>query len=109
MKVRLPKSWDRLPEREKEVIARVKEEEINSHFAKLQKNWIMLSCIVMSKYMGMSKEDCLLYLANFREVYRLNSRLESDKEQQDWLIGEMNEIFGEHEFLTKYLNKLEEM
>ena len=43
MKVRLPKSWDRLPQSEKEAIAQVKEDEINKYFAKLQKNWLMLS------------------------------------------------------------------
>lgn len=109
MNVRLPKSWDRLPQSEKEAIARVKEDEINAHFAKLQKNWLMLSCMVMARYMGMSKEDCLLYLANFREVYRLNSQKKTDAEQKAWLEEQMNGIFGVDGFPTKYLDKLEEM
>lgn len=109
MKVRLPKSWDRLPQSEKETIARVKEQEINENFAKLQKNWLMLSCIVMADFMGKDKDECLLYLANFREVYRLNSKLNGDAEQQAWLNAKMTEIFGEVGYPYQYIDKLEEM
>lgn len=109
MKVRLPKSWDRLPESEKEIIARVKEQEINANFAKLQKNWLMLSCIVMSEYMGMSADECLLYLANFKEVYRLNAKIEREEKQQEWLKGKIDKIFGEGNYPYQYIDKLEEM
>ena len=109
MKARLPKSWDRLPPSEKLAIAQVKEQEINHYFAKLQKNWLMLSCIVDHDYCGRSAEECLLYLANFREVYRLNAKLGSDEKQQEWLHGKMDEIFGEGNYPYEYIDKLEEM
>lgn len=109
MKVRLPKCWDRLPQSEKEAIANVKEQEINEHFATLQKNWLMMSCIVMADYMGKSAEECLLYLANFKEVYRLNSKISNAEEQQRWLSGKMDEIFGEGKYPFKYIDKLEDM
>lgn len=109
MKVRLPKSWHDLPPSEKQAIAQVKENEINQYFAKLQKNWLMLSCIVMADYMGKTKEECLLYLANFKEVYRQNAKLAGDAEQQAWLNGKMKEIFGEGGYPYEYIDKLEEM
>ena len=109
MKARMPKSWHDLPPSEKETIARVKEQEINEHFAKLQKNWLMLSCIVMGEYMGKPKEECLLYLANFKEVYRLNSKFKSDAEQGEWLNAKMTEIFGEGGYPYRYIDKLEDM
>lgn len=108
MKVRLPKSWERLPESEKRLIAEVKEAEINQHFAQLQKNWLMLSCIVLSEAMGLSKDECLLYLANFRGVYKQNSQIATEEEQQAWLRGKMEEIF-EGQYPYQYIDKLENM
>lgn len=109
MKVRLPKSWDRLPQSEKEKIAEVKEQEINKYFAKLQKNWLMLSCIVLNRFFGFGRKRLLLYLANWREVYRLNSLMNGDEQQQAWLRGEMDKIFGEGNYPYEYIDKLEEM
>jgi hypothetical protein len=109
MKVRLPKSWHRLPQSEKEKIAEVKEQEINQYYAKLQKNWLMLSCIVLHNNFGFGKKRCLLYLANWREVYRLNAKLGSDEAQQAWLRGEMDRIFGKGNYPYEYIDKLEEM
>lgn len=109
MKVRLPKSWDRLPQSEKEKIAEVKEQEINQYYAKLQKNWLMLSCIVLHKNFGFGKKRCLLYLANWREVYRLNAKIGGDEAQQAWLRAEMDKIFGKGNYPYEYIDKLEEM
>ena len=109
MKVRLPKSWDRLPPSEKETIAAVKEQEINQYFAKLQKNWLRLSCIVLHNNFGFGKDRCMLYLANWKEVYRLNSKIGSDAEQQAWLEAEMDKIFGEGNYPYEYIDKLEDM
>ena len=109
MNLRMPKSWDRLPQSEKETIAKVKEQEINEYFAKLQKNWLMLSCIVMADFMGKNADECLLYLANFKEVYRLNSKFEKEADQMAWLNGKMDEIFGEGNYPYQYIDKLEDM
>ena len=109
MKVRLPKSWDRLPPSEKKIIAEVKDQEINQYFAKLQKNWLMLSCIVLNRYFGFGRKRLLIYLANWREIYRLNSKIKSEEEQQAWLRGEMDRIFGKDNYPYKYIDKLEEM
>ena len=109
MKARLPRSWDRLPPSEKKIIAEVKEQEINQYFAKCQKNWQMLSCIVLHRYFGFGRKRLLSYLANWREIYRLNSKVKSDEEQQAWLRGEMDKIFGKDNYPYEYIDKLEEM
>lgn len=113
MNVRTPKSFLNLPKSEKEIIERLHKEavenEVNRYFAQLQKNWLKLSCIVMHDYMGLDRENCLLYLANFREVYRQNSKMPGEAEQQEWLDGKMDEIFGVGGYPYKYIDKLEEM
>ena len=68
-----------------------------------------MSCIVFADYMDKSAEECLLYLANFRDVYRINSSKKSDAEQKAWLDERMDAIFGVGGFPTKYLDKLEEV
>jgi hypothetical protein len=107
MKVRMPKAWEDLCPRDKQIIAEVKEQEINKYFAKLQKNWLMLSCMVLHNNFGFGKDRCLLYLANWREMYRINAKLGSDAEQQAWLRGEMDKIFGEGNYPYEYIDKLE--
>lgn len=82
---------------------------INVHFAKLQKHWLMMYCIVNHDYMKMTAEECLLSLANWREVYRLNSKFEKEADQVAWLNGKMDEIFGEGNYPYQYIDKLEDM
>lgn len=108
MKARLYKPWDRLPPSEKKIIAEVKEQEINHYFAKVQKNMLKLQCISMDMA-GLSVEEQLLVLANMREVYRRNSKILTDDQQQAWLDAEMDRIFGVGGFPYQYLDKLEEM
>lgn len=112
MKVRLPKSWDRLPPSEKKIIAEVQEQEINQYYAKLQKNWLMLACIVLNRCFGFGRKRLLLFLANWREMYRTNAKIVTsggDEAQQAWLRGEMDRIFGKGNYPYEYIDKLEDM
>ena len=109
MKARLPKSWDRLPPSEKLKIAEVKQQEIYAEQAKVQKIWLMLQCVVNHDYMGMSEEECLLALANWHEVYRLNQKHKTEEEQMAWLESKMRDIFKVNGYPYKYIDKLENM
>lgn len=113
MNARLPKSWDRLPQREKDIINRVMTEEVVKQVAheqaQLQKLWLQFACIVLHKNFGFGKKRCLLFLANWREMYRINSRIGSESEQTEYLAGEMEKIFGKGGYPTEYIDKLEEI
>lgn len=113
MKVRLPKSWGYLPPKEKEIINKVMADEVVKQViheeAELQKRWLQFACIVLHNNFGFGKDRCLLFLANWREMYRINSRLNSEAEQTEYLATEMEKIFGKDGYPAEYIDKLEEM
>lgn len=80
----------------------------NSNLAKTQKKMLKLQCVAMDMS-GLTVEQCLLVLANMREVYRLNSVIETDEEQEAWLDEKLNAIFGEGNYPYKYIDKLEDI
>ena len=82
---------------------------INVHFAKLQKHWLILDCIVQHDYMKKTKEEIMLHIANWHEVYRLNSKIPTEEEQLAWFDKKLTEIFGNSDFFYKYLDKLEDI
>lgn len=81
----------------------------NVHFAKLQKHWLILDCIVDHDYMGKTPEEILLRMGNWHEVYRLNSKIMTEEEQLAWFDKKLTEIFGDPDFFYQYLDKLENM
>lgn len=113
MKVRVPKSFLNLPESEKEKINEVLTEEIesrvNHNFAELQKIWLQFACIVLNRNFKFGKKRLLLFLGVWREMYRINNKIQGKKEQTAYLTAEMNKIFGEGGFPREYLDKLEEL
>lgn len=113
MKARLPKSWDRLPKHEKDIINRVMTDEVVKQVlheeAELQKIWLKMACIVLHRNFGFGRKRCLLFLANWREMYRQNSRLESKEDQERFLAGEIDKIFRKEGYPTEYVDKLENL
>ena len=113
MKVKLPKSFHSLPQSEKDSINLAMTEEVQKqvdhNMAELQKLWLQFACIVLHRNFGFGKQRCLLFLANWREMYRTNNRLKNKAEQTEFLAAEMDKIFGKDGYPTKYIDKLEEM
>lgn len=113
MKVRLPKSWDRLPKHEKDTINRVMTEEVVKQViheeAELQKIWLQMACIVLNKCFGFGRKRLMIFLGNWREMYRINSKLDGKEAQAEYLTAEMTRIFGKEGYPTEYVNKLEDL
>lgn len=113
MKARVPVSFNNLPKREKEIIHEILTQEIVKQVcheqAELQKIWLQFACIVLHKNFGFGKKRCLLFLANWREMYRLNSHIEGKEEQTDFLATEMEKIFRKEGFPKEFIDKLEDI
>ena len=113
MKVRIPKSFMSLPQSEKDKINEAMTEEVLKQVvheqAELQKIWLKMACIVLHNSFGFGKNRCLLFLANWREMYRLNSKIEGKEEQKKFLAGDIDSIFGKDGYPEEYIDKLEEI
>lgn len=111
MKAKLPRSFLSLPQSEKEKINEVLAEEVernvNQHMAKLQKIWLQFACIVLHKNFGFGEKRSLLFLANWREMYRLNSELKNEAEQMAYLEKEIAKIFKKKGYPESFVDKLE--
>lgn len=113
MKVRLPKSWNQLSKRDKATINRVMTDEVVNQVvheqAQLQKIWLQMACIVLNRNFGFGRKRLLIFLGVWREMYRINSRLDTETEQTAYLTAELNRIFGEGGYPSEYIDKLEEI
>lgn len=113
MKVRTPKSFMQLPQHEKDIINQTLTEEVekrvNKDMAMLQKLWLQFACVVLHKNFGFGKKRALLFLGNWREMYRKNNKFANEAEQTAFLQAEMDKIFGKDGYPTQYIDKLEEM
>lgn len=113
MKARIPKSFINLPQHEKDIINEVMTEEVqkqvDSQMVELQKLWLKFACIVLNRNFGFGRKRCLLFLANWREMYRINTRLTSKEEQTEYLAGEIDRIFGKGGYPKEYIDKLEDI
>lgn len=112
MKVRMPKSFLSLPQSEKDKINEVLTEEVeknvNKNMAQLQKIWLKYACIVLHNNFGFGKKRCLLFLANWREMYRINNQLKNEAEQTEYISREIDKIF-KGMYPTQYIDRLEDL
>ena len=113
MDVRIGKTWNQLSRSAQQALLDVMDEEVekqvNHTQAELQKLWLQFGCIVLHRSFDFDKEQCLLFLANWREMYAQNNRLKSKSEQDEYLATELDKIFGKDGYPKEYIDKLEEM
>lgn len=113
MKARVSKAWDRLPKHEKDIINQLMADEVVKQVlheeAELQKIWLKFACIILNKYFGFGRKRLLLFLGNWREMYRINTKLDSKEAQSAFIDTEINRIFRKEGYPTEYVNKLEEL
>ncbi len=112
MKCNLPKSWDQLPPREKELINKTMTEWaydiVEKEQANLQEIWIKLACILLHDFHGFDEDELLKFIAAWKRIYRRNDRT-GDKETQDaWLEEEMQKCFPSCGFPQIRIDELKE-
>jgi hypothetical protein len=113
MKVKMPRSFLSLPEREKRIINEeiTKEviHQVTHEQAELQKIWLQLACIVLNRTFRFGKKRLLLFLANWKEMYRINGAIDGAAERDAYLKEKMTKLFGEGGYPYAYIDKLEDL
>lgn len=109
MKARLPKSWEQLPQREKKIITDLMQKTVNDTIDEeedlIQKIWLQWACIVLHEAFGFGKDRCIMFLGNWKKMYRKNRTFKSDEEQQKFLAEKIDKIF-KGEYPQDFINSL---
>jgi hypothetical protein len=109
MKCNLPRSWETLPQREKKIITdlmqKTVDDTINEEEDLIQKVWLQWACIVLHEAFGFGRDRCMMFLGNWKKMYRKNRKFKDDKEQQAYLDGKIKEIFKD-EYPQDFVNSL---
>jgi hypothetical protein len=111
MKANIPKSWVFLPEKEKKIIAKMMEDEVNKTIdheeAELQKRWLQLACIVLHRQKDpFGKTRCLAFLNGFKRIYKKCKRFNSEREIKEWVDKELEHIFGSGGYPSEWVDNL---
>ena len=109
MKARLPKSWEMLPQREKKIITDLMQQTVNDTIDReedlIQKIWLQWACIVLNETFGFGKDEGMLFLGNWKRMYRKNRAFKDDIEQQKFLDEKIEKIFN-GDYPTDFVNAL---
>lgn len=105
MKVKIPRSWFRLPPREKEAIRAMLQEEytkqlneevnklVDREEAEMQKVWLKLGCIAGNLAHGHGEMRCLSWLGTWKRLYKTVSGFKTKEEQDAWIDEHIAKIF----------------
>ena len=109
MKCNLPKSWEQLPQKEKQIITeymqKVANDTIDEEEDLIQKVWLQWACIVLHEAFGFGKDRLMIFLGNWKKMYRKNRTFKTDTEQQQFLAEKIEKIF-KGEYPQDFINSL---
>lgn len=103
MKANVRKIWDQLTTSEQKRLKEAWYDEMDERGCIMQFNWIKLGICSLANIEKITKEDMLTWLAGFKRLYQLNSRLKTQQELTDYLNKRMDEIFGEGGFPEEFM------
>lgn len=109
MKCNLPKSYLSLPVKEKKIISDLMEQTLNDTIDReedlIQKIWLQWACIVLHEGFGFGKDRLMMFLGNWKKMYRKNRTFKDDIEQKKYLDEKIKKIFKD-EYPTDFVNDL---
>ena len=102
MKCNLPRSYNQLPQAEKDAIEKYFNEQLNhlldKEEAEVQEILIKLACINLRENCGLDEEDLCKFIIGWNRIYRRNARTQTKSEQTAWLDAEMKKCFPKNGF-----------
>ena len=109
---KMPKSWSRLPQYERDLIIRIMSETASEtadkQLADTQEVWIKMGCIILDE-MGLTEEQLLQFIAAWKRMYRRNQRIKTKEEQTAWLDSALARCFPTCGFPQFRIDEMKEM
>lgn len=117
MKARIPKSWDRLPRAQKEVIADYMKEVVIERSEKDMRImfdlYIKMVCITLHDAFGFGEKRLMMFLGNHKRLFHRQHKMVMNDTQLDYLNERMAQIFKKNgfpqDFFDNMLGKVEEI
>lgn len=110
MKARLPKSWERLPPREKEIIAdgikQMLMEQEERDMRIILDLYIKMACLVLHKAFGFGEKRLGMFLGNHKRLFRIQHKKVVDGTQLAYLNEEMAKIFRKNGFPQGFFDNM---
>ena len=108
MKANMPKCYNQLSPSEKQRIEDAICDRLDNELCQAQFVWIKMACSILHD-MGLYKDDILMFIGNWKRMYRANSRFNTKAEQDAFLDPRMAAIFGEGGFPEEFVQSMKEI
>ena len=110
MKARLPRSWDRLPQSQKEVIAESMKQMLTEQEERdmriILDLYIKMACFVLHKAFGFGEKRLGMFLGNHKRLFRIQHKRVVDGTQLAYLNEEMAKIFRKNGFPQDFFDNM---
>ena len=112
MKANIQRSYDRLPNAEKERLKRFMEDAVNEQLfheeAEMQKTWLQYACIILNQNFGFGETRCLSFLRGWKKMYTRNAKFKDGVEQSNYIDENISKIF-KNGYPKEWVDSLEDI
>ena len=110
MKVRLPKSWERLPQAQKEVIAEGMQKMLIEQEEKDMRTmldlYIKMVCVTLHDAFGFGEKRLTMFLGNHKRLFHRQHKMVKSGTQLDYLNERMAQIFKKNGFPQGFFDNM---
>lgn len=109
MNARRPKELEELSKasikRLNEYYNQMLNEEIKKYLSEVQKTYLKFCCVALHEGFEFGKGRCIQFIGNWKRLHRVSVKMETNKEQDEWLEEHLK--FFKGEYPTEWIEKIE--
>lgn len=108
MKPNIPKTFKQLSPGEQKRIETAIFDRLDNELCEAQFIWIKMASIILHD-IGCTLDQIMLFIGNWKAMYRRNARILTKDEQEAFLTPRINAIFGEGGFPEEFMQSFKEI